>query len=118
MSHIYTLAYFECDLNSAFIEVKTEGPTPFHSRTDALKHLLTIIKPQLKVVFKKLIPHDGKSECTHYAQDFENVISYAVERGGDKLEELISLYFSNIEKEGFHAGYIISKTQPHPRGYA
>lgn len=117
MSGIYSLVYFECDLNASTLEVKTEGPTSFDSRTDALKHLLTIIKPKLKVVFKQLIPYQDNSKSTYYAQDFENVISYSIERGGDKIEELLNLYFSNIAKDGFYAGYKINKTKPHPRGY-
>jgi len=111
MNTVYSLAFFECDLNNPKIRVSTDGPTPFLSKELALKHLLNLVKPQLRTLINTLVPYENKADEVHSDDDFENLFSHFTENGEENLSRLTQLYFKNIKKNGFYTGYRIDQTR-------
>ena len=113
MTVIYTLTYYECDLKNHAFHFTCDGPTIFFSKNDALKQLLLIVKSKLKDLFGTLTSYEENTELVHFADDFENTFMYAINRGEEKMQQLLNLYFNNASRCGFLSHYKISRSTIH-----
>lgn len=110
MNTVYSLIYFECDLNTSEFKVETHGPKPFSSEEDALNYLVRLIKPKLKTKFEELLYKEGKGEGDMEVSEAElnDVIFYSTSCGAKGLKRLLDLYFKNVGTENFYTGYKIN----------